>query len=479
MTISTPTTFRERERPAPFPGLIAHAPGPDPVTGHNAAFRATVIEGGLNASDYFARSGVAELASRSGGLCTLWIGDVLAVYQNTNEPLVQDDDLMPSINTNAGLFGSFMGGLDANDPSRAAKREFVERILGNARFVDGLSDEITAATRSYLRLRPPREAPLDTFCLNLTAYVDSIIPGILDLRVRPLTDYLADATFGRIATSFFEIASEAISKLNVAAIKDADLIVELTTRILLDNSESIEQAPASNLIRSQFDNFGLPFSRSTVSVLTDAQLKELGTLIVATYDTTALSLLWTIAYLETTPDARIQFLESLGDDALAQNTATLMVLEAIRLGGSNPTSLWRKSRHPVTIRHRGNSIEIPAGTMFWLDRRLANRDPQRFTHPDAYDPRNIEGITNHGAVNTASLLARNRYEINSFSMINTVRNPRKCPGRIFSVRAQTLMLIALYRNHKVVVDGVSTELMPASAMPRPVRPGSIRIEPIQ
>jgi hypothetical protein len=41
------------------------------------------------------------------------------------------------------------------------------------------------------------------------------------------------------------------------------------------------------------------------------------------------------------------------------------------------------------------------------------------------------------------------------------------------------MLIALYRNYKVVVDGVSTELMRGSAMPRPARPGLIRIEPIQ
>jgi len=479
MTIRTSKTLIQRARPAPFPGLIAHAPGPDPATEHGSAFQAAVIEGGLNASDYFARSGVSKLASRSGGLCTLWMGNDLALYQNKNEPLVQDHDLMPSISTNAGLFGSFMGGLDANDPSRAAKRKFVERILGNARFVGGLSDEITAATRSYLRLQPPREAPLDRYCLNLTAYVDSIIPGLLDLRVRPLSDYLTDATFGKIATSFFEIASEAISKLNVTAIEDADLIVELTARILLDNCESIERAPATNLIRSQFDNFGIPFSRSTVSTLTDVQLKELGTLIVATYDTTALSLLWTIAYMETTPDARAKFVGSLGDDTLAQNTATLMVLEAIRLGGSNPTSLWRKSQHPVTIRHRGNSIDIPVGTMFWLDRRLANRDPQRFAHPEVYDPRNIEGIANQGAVNAAALLARNRYEINSFSMINTVRNPRKCPGRIFSVRAQTSMLIALYRNNKVVVDGVSTELMPASTMPRPLRPGSIRIEPIQ
>lgn len=96
MTIWTPKTLIERTRPAPFPGLIAHAPGPDPATEHGSTFQAAVIEGGLNASDYFARSGVAELASRSGGLCTLWIGDDLAVYQNTNDPLVQDDDMMPS-----------------------------------------------------------------------------------------------------------------------------------------------------------------------------------------------------------------------------------------------------------------------------------------------------------------------------------------------------------------------------------------------
>ncbi|CAB3769219.1 cytochrome P450 [Paraburkholderia humisilvae] len=477
IVISTSPTRAKAMRPAPFPGLIAHAPGPDPVTGHGAAFHAAVVEHGQDASAYFAASGVAELASRSGGLCTLWIGEDLAVYQNTNEPLVDDNDLMPSIHTNASLFGSFMGGLDANDPSRAAKREFVERILGNARFVDGLSGEITAATGTYLRLHRTWDAPLDTFCLNLTAYVDSVIPGVLDLRARPITDYLADKTFGRIATSFFEIASEAISKLNVAAIRDSGLIVDLTTRILLDNSESIAHAPATNLIRAQFDHFGMPFSRTAISTLTDAQLKELGTLIVATYDTTALSLLWTIAYLETTPDVRSRFLASLGDDALAQQTSTLIVLEAIRFAGSNPTALWRSARRPLTIRHRAQCIDIPPGTMFWLDRRLANRDPRQFARPDTFDPANIEGLATCRAVNVASLLARNRYEINSFSMINTVRNPRKCPGRIFSVRAQTLMLIALYRGHEIAVDGVSTGLMPASAMPRPDRPGFIRIAP--
>lgn len=478
MTRCTSTPPTGLARPAPFPGLIAHSEGPDPATEHGGAFQASVIEGGLNASDYFAQSGIAELARRGGGLCTLWLGDELAVYQNTNEPLVEDDDLMPSINTNAGLFGSFMGALDANDPCRTAKREFVEKILGNARFVNGLSDEITEATQAYLRRHSHQDAPLDSFCLNLTAYVNSVIPGVLDLEIRPLTEYLADAVFGRIATSFFEIASDAISKLNIAAIQDADLIVGLTKQILLDNWESIERSPTSNLIRAQFDNFGIHFSRDAIATLTHAQLKELGTLIIATYDTTALSLLWTIAYLETTPEARTQLINSLGDDTLAQHTATLMVLEAIRLGGSNPTSLWRRSRRPVTISHRGNAIEIPSGTMFWLDRRLANRDPQQFAHPDSYDPRNIVCVANHGADSTASLLARNRYEINSFSMINTVRNPRKCPGRIFSVHAQALMLLALYRNHKLAVEGVSTDLMPARAMPRPARAGSIRIEPL-
>ena len=473
-------THTPASRPDPFPGLIAHSPGPGPgaVAGHGPAFHAAVIEGGLDASAYFAQTGVAELASRSGGLCSLWFDGDLVIYQNTNKPLTRDTDLTPSINTNAGLFGSFMGGLDVQHPDRAGKRRIVESVLGNAQLVESLTSDIASAVGVYLRQRQPKEEALDSLCLNLTAYVDSVIPGILDLRDRPLTEYLASNQYGDVARSFFEIASQVISKMDARAIKNADMIVSLTRQILLDNVGSIQTAPASNLIKAQFGHHGSAFSRDAVLQMRDDELKELGTLIIATYDTTALSLLWTIAYLETTPAARLQLTDHLSDDARGWETARLLVLESIRLGGSNPTALWRRSKRNLTISHEGRSIAIPAGTMFWLDRRLANRCPRTFAAPTSFDTSNILGLIGDGGRGAASLLSRNRYEINSFSMVNTERNPRKCPGRIFSVHVQTVMLTTLYSNYNVVVNGVVTALMPGSAMPRPANPGMIRIEPL-
>ncbi|MEN1479492.1 hypothetical protein AAIH16_38640, partial [Pseudomonas aeruginosa] len=83
----------------------------------------------------------------------------------------------------------------------------------------------------------------------------------------------------------------------------------------------------------------------------------------------------------------------------------------------------------------------------------------------------IRNQTSHGQA--VSLLARNRYEINSFNMVNTHRSPRKCPGRLFSVREQALILTELYRLYKVCVTEADSTLAPHSSMPRPRRSGNI------
>ncbi|HCF0992585.1 TPA: hypothetical protein NH746_005693, partial [Pseudomonas aeruginosa] len=95
--------MNSKENSAPFPGLIAHHSGSCPATGHAEAFHHATVCQGLDASTYFARSGIAELAENNEGLCTFWLGDDLALYQTTNAPLVDDEDLAPSINANAEL----------------------------------------------------------------------------------------------------------------------------------------------------------------------------------------------------------------------------------------------------------------------------------------------------------------------------------------------------------------------------------------
>lgn len=459
----------------PFPDVVAHHSGPCPVTGHGDAFHTATVERGVDASTYFAESGISELAAQNGGICTFWLGEILALYQNTNRPLAADDELAPSLNANADLFGSFMGSLSASDPVRSAKRAVVERVLGNANFVNALDDAVIDGASIYLASIEGQTLPLDEFAIHLIAHVNSGLPGVLDFNEKPLTAYLASETYGRVARHFFEIASEVISKVHSAANTNADLVVDMIRDILEANFASIAAAPATNMVRTMFAQWGRPFSRDAIGDLSPEELKELGTIIIAIYDTTSLSLLWAIAYIETHSNERRRFIEALesGDDPFG--AASLLVLEAVRLGGSNPTALWREVITPVSIEHSGATVIVPAQTMLWLDRRAANRDPSVFPNREEFDVANIRHIMKVPDENTISILARNRYEINSFNMVNTHRSPRKCPGRLFSMREQALLLVELYGRYEFSVSDTDVALAPYSSMPRPKSPGTIRI----
>jgi len=280
--------------------------------------------------------------------------------------------------------------------------------------------------------------------------------------------------------SFFEIASQALSTVNIEAIKDAELIVDFTRRVLHDNAEALAAAPPSNLIRAHLAAAGMEFTPANIAHLPASQLKELGTLIVAAYDTTALSLTWTLALLGATPNAAQAITESM---ASMPEKASLMidktVMEAVRLGGSNPTALWRRVARETDIIVRGACVRLPENTMLWLDRRAANRDPEIFPSPNRFDLANVEALAGSEAEQRLcpTLMSRNRYEINSFSMVNTHRNPRKCPGRVFAVALQALILREMFAAFHVDVSGTDLSLARHSAMPRPVGPGQLLLLP--
>lgn len=467
---------------APLPGVAHHRPAGlvRSLLGHVRAFhRATVVRG-APASSYFRSSGIAACAERNGGLCTFRLGRALALYQADNTPLVADDALAPSLEANRALFGDFMGSQPVDHPARRGKRVAIEASLGSTRFLDALEPALRSETRAALaRISGAPAIPLDDFALQLVAHVDSFAPGVLDLRQRPLTEFLASADYGRVARSYFDIASAVISNVDPAAIRDADALVPFVRALLADNLESIAAAPDSNLIRRQFALWGRAFSRAELARLTAAEHKELGTIIVATYDTTHLSLVWAIAYIESNAALRRDVVRAAAtrdaSNARALSLLDLVVLEAVRLGGSNPTALWRRVVQPFALRHRGRDVTVPVGTMWWLDRQLANRDPRVFPAPHVFDPANVHAILRSPDETFASVLSRGRHEINSFSMVNTHRNPRKCPGRLFSVRQQSIALAELYGAYEVSVTGIDLRLAAHSAMPRPACPGAIRI----
>ncbi|MEU7152411.1 cytochrome P450 [Streptomyces sp. NPDC045456] len=480
---------------AAFPGLVAHHDGPSLRHGHAPAFHEATVVRGEPASHYFRASGISACAEENGGLCTFWMGPRLAVYQITNEPLVGDDLLAPSTDANRELFGDFMGSLPHDHPDRPGKRAVVERSLGNAKFVESLEPAVRRFTADHLGRAAGRPLPLDDFTLSLTAYVDSMLPGVLDLTQRPLPEYLHSAEYGRVVRGFFDLASDVISNDNPAAMREFDIIVPFVRDLLADNFDALADAPDSNLIRRHFSLWGLPFTRRSVAALDAARVKELGTVIVATYDTTALSLMWAIGYVEATPQVKDAVVAEARRGAgaaagtgcpyaappshagAALSVTDLAVLEAVRLGGSNPSALWRRTTGPFTLRHRGVRVTVPPDTMMWLDRRQANRDPAVFPEPRRFAPANIKAIVRSDRETVSSLLSRGRYEINSFSMVNADRNPRKCPGRLFSVRMQSVVLAELYGRYAVATQGVDLRLKHHASMPRPARPGTITIRP--
>lgn len=453
---------------------IAHHIGPCSKTGHGEAFRTFTIENGGDASAYFTESGIASFADMNGGLCSFQLNENMALYQSKNIPLLNDIDLEPSINANAELFGSFIGAMESDTPLRNKKRAVVERVFGNARFVHSLSESIEKNAEHFISRHIDEIHNLDDFIPGLISYIDSHLPGVLDLNEKPLSDYLSDEKYSIIAKSFFELASEVISKVNHEAIKNTDMICDMTKDILRKNFSSIEKALRTNVIKAQFSVLGYEFTQENIERLSADELKELGTIIIASYDTTSLSFIWLLLYLNENKKYQTELIKKIKNESNYLDYAMSLVLEAIRISGNNPTALWRKVKKDCNIEVNNEIIIIPEGTILWLDRRYANRDRNHFSEPGNFNVENISYLFKNDS--PLSVLNKGHYEINSFNMINTKDSRRKCPGRIFSVIEQAVLLILIIKKYEFSIVDYDLNLAPFFAMPRPTSTGRIVIK---
>ena len=152
----------------------------------------------------------------------------------------------------------------------------------------------------------------------------------------------------------------------------------------------------------------------------------------------------------------------------------LVILEAIRLGGSNPTVLSRTVSEKFELQIGKNKIVILPGTRLWLNRREANQDSTVFNNPTQFTPNNIKNIMHSKHEDIKSIVSKNRFEINSFNAINTQDSPRKCPARLYTIYTQSLIIRALYSNYQIDLKNNDTELNPHSPMPTPLAFGTIQ-----
>lgn len=463
-----------------YPGVLAHFSDKGLLNrlfyGQQKSFTEAIVQEKKTVYNYFLTSGIDDFAKKNGNICTFRLGHTPAIYQNSNVPIVKDEYLDPPTDQNTKIFGEFLATLPLHSKARRMKRVLVESILGNLSAISKLEDEFKTNIANILKKYEKIEINLDRFCKEVSADAGTLASGIFDFKVKPLSYYFDE--FNEITLTFFELAWSSVSRTNKEADKKFSTICQFVKSILIDNYSAIYDAPDSNIIKRYFHYWKLPLTLKSIEKLSNESLRELGTIIISIYDTTSLTLTWAISYIENNPSIKQLIMNEAS--APSHNSKCsyidLVAVEAVRLGGGNPTVLSRTVLKQFQLQIGANKIIVQPGTRLWLNRRQANQDSNIFDNPTQFDPNNIKSIVCSEHDNIAALVSKNRYEINSFNAINTIDNPRKCPARVYSIYVQSLILSTIYGHYQITLKNNNLKMNPDCPMPRPLAYGTILLQ---
>lgn len=425
--------------------------------------------------EYCITSGIDEFAKKNGGICTFRVGTMCVIYQASNIPIVEDKFLEPTIARTGRLFGDFIGTLPVDSKTRKRKRAVIESVLGNLSFIRKLEHKLKGIIEHLLSKYEKKEICLERFCQEIVADTASFVPGIFDFQVKSLSCYFIE--FKDTTLDFFESASGFISGLDkISSEKFPARMCLFVKTVLKDNYSSINSAPESNIIKRYFQLWGIPFTLQSIDELDNDYLRDFGTIMVNIFESTSLSLSWAISYIENNSSIKSCVIKEAQKNINNKHSyIELVILEAIRLGGTIPNVSTRSVTQKFELQIGTNKIVILPGTSLWLNRREANQDSSVFSNPTQFDPSNIKNIMQSKNDDIKSIVSKRRYEINSFNSINTKDNPRKCPARLYSIYIQSLITRLLYSNYQADIKNNYLALNPHSAIPKPLSFGTIQI----
>lgn len=425
---------------------------------------------GEDVSAFFDQTGITAFAARHEGICTFYIGEQLCLYQGNNVPLFDDLSLCPSTLPIKKIYGNFMGTYPYNDEIRKQKKLPVLQVLGTVKSLRYLQPFAQNYVREFLEKTLDKKLNLENFCTRMLTYIDSHLPGVLDLKQKPLTVYFDSDKYHVIIKDFLQIAHDALSKINEDSLAFAGQITDLVSTIIQENVQSIIDAPERNIFKQYFKIFNIDFNKNSAASLPEDLLKEFAVIIMTIFETTSLSLYWLICYIEENPEIKQRIIAEASQAFSFKESSYIerIIMENLRLAGANPTALSRQVIQDTTIKYHGVDVLVRKGTMLWLDRRKANQDSTVFPCPHQFSENNITAILKSDQESFFSLLGNKRYEINSFSMVNTFGNPRKCPGRFFSVMVQSTIIREIYGSYHIHAEDTCVDsLRKYSVNPKP------------
>jgi len=371
-----------------------------------------------------------------------------------------------------------MGACPEEDPERRIKRSALLRTLASPQKLNQMKIEVAQFAEEYLKKSLSKELSLEELSLQLVLYIDSHLSGILELKNKPLNHYAETEKYALFMREYIEIAFKAVARKNKLACQQGELAIPFIKDIIKDNFNCIDSSSCDNIIKKIFEIYDMPWTKKAVGQVPVEVLKELSAIIVPLYETTSVSLYWLISYIESNPTIKekviIDSIQAIDLDRLS--FIDLVVIETIRIAGANPFVVFRDVIKTCDIQIAEKTFRLEEGMQVCLDRRNSNQDQTIFRCPYEFNQDNIVSILQDDHETIHSLFAHKRYEINSFTAVNTFKNPRKCPGRFFSIFIQSCIIREIYSKYTTHVSDVSLDLRKHSLMPRPLAGAKIRIE---
>ena len=427
---------------APYPGVIPHF-----SKNLKKSFYRITYEQGEGVSTFFNRTGITAFAMCHEGVCTFRIGRKLCLYQGKNVQLFDDVSLSPLTLSAKKIHDDFLDSYPYSDRIKRHNKQPLLQLLATAKSLQYLQPFVQKYGHNFIENSLDQTVALEDFYINIIAYIDSYLPGVIDVTQRPLNSYLASSE-SDVMKGFLKFFQKTLED------KRSQLIPDLIRGVISDNFESILAAPESNIVKQYFKIFQIQFNKDSILDLPQALLKELAVIIVTLFETSALSLYWLICYIEKNSVVKQKVIAEAAKPLNLQETSyiELIIMENLRLVGANPTPMSRQVIKKTTIKYHGFNVPIQKGTMVWLNRRAANHDISVFPSPYRFSKNNVRSIFTSDDESFFSVFGNKHDDINSFSMVNAFGNPRKCPGRCFSIMVQSSIIREIYANYNICCE---------------------------
>lgn len=470
-----------------YPGVVANFSTRD-IDSETTSF----LQEGKSYGEAFDALGLRNYARKNNNICTFFKDNEWCIYQTNNKPIAIESSLEPASKILEGRIGRWAGTLSVNNPMYIKKRAVAESAFNNVKFSASKKAHVAKLTKEFINANPIEGGELSFYCMRLVAFVNSNIPGIVDLNIKPLSTYLDDKRYGQLLLNYLTESAKSLVAQDPKYRKQVEEIKEFVYDILNENLVSINQAPSSNFFRHyiavQLGDHSAhnQLTLDHINALKDYDLLDLANMIFNIYDTTGLTLSWVIYSIESHPEIRDLVLSQAQADSEPTPGLTdlhLIVMESMRLYDVIPDIFSRPTIAPSEISVEGEKLYVPKGVRFFIDRGAACHDPQVFPNPENFDLQNIRARLNDEST-LSSILSRNETSFNGLALVNSIKNqtkqgqnPRRCPASVWAVTIIAELIDVIYCNYNIELNYSDATRKPGEVMRIPKDPFLVTVTP--